>query len=134
MTEEGGAILGEKIVVRRLAKITGSYVDPYLHKTSKDLPAQVGVLVAVDADTPEARTAAHDVAVHAAAFSPSYLTRDEVPEDTVANERRIAEETARREQARAGYAEDYRRPDQRVLQGARAGRPAVRQGPQSLRG
>ncbi|TLP97572.1 elongation factor Ts [Nesterenkonia salmonea] len=97
VTEEGAAILGEKIVVRRLAKVTGSYVDPYLHKTSKDLPAQVGVLVAVDADTPEARTAAHDVAVHAAAFSPSYLTRDEVPEDTVANERRIAEETARAE-------------------------------------
>lgn len=97
VTEEGGAILGEKIVVRRLAKVTGTYVDPYLHKTSKDLPAQVGVLVAVDADTPEAKTAAHDVAVHAAAFSPSYLTRDEVPADTVADERRIAEETARAE-------------------------------------
>jgi elongation factor Ts len=97
VTEEGGAILGEKIVVRRLAKVTGSYVDPYLHKTSKDLPAQVGVLVAVDADTPEAQTAAHDVAVHAAAFSPSYLTRDEVPAETVADERRIAEETARAE-------------------------------------
>jgi elongation factor Ts len=97
VTEEGGAILGEKIVVRRMAKVTGSYVDPYLHKTSKDLPAQVGVLVAVDADTPEAQTAAHDVAVHAAAFSPSYLTRDEVPAETVADERRIAEETARAE-------------------------------------
>ncbi|TLP75803.1 translation elongation factor Ts [Nesterenkonia sphaerica] len=97
VTEEGGAILGEKIVVRRLAKVTGSYVDAYLHKTSKDLPAQVGVLVAVDSDTPEAQTAAHDVAVHAAAFSPSYLTRDEVPAETVANERRIAEETARAE-------------------------------------
>lgn len=97
VTEEGGAILGEKIVVRRLAKVTGAYVDAYLHKTSKDLPAQVGVLLAVDADGEEAKTAAHDVAVHAAAFSPSYLTREDVPAETVENERRIAEETARAE-------------------------------------
>ena len=97
VTEEGGAVLGEKIVVRRLEKISGAYVDAYLHKTSKDLPAQVGVLVAVDADGESAKTAAHDVAVHAAAMSPTFLTRDEVPEETVANERRIAEETARAE-------------------------------------
>ena len=97
VTEEGGAILGEKIVVRRLAKVTGAYVDAYLHKTSKDLPAQVGVLVAVDAGSDQAKTAAHDVAVHAAAFSPAYLTREEVPAETVENERRIAEETARAE-------------------------------------
>lgn len=97
VTEEGGAILGEKIVVRRLAKVSGAYVDAYLHKTSKDLPAQVGVLLAVDADGEEAKTAAHDVAVHAAAFSPSYLTREDVPAETVENERRIAEETARAE-------------------------------------
>ncbi|GFZ81592.1 translation elongation factor Ts [Nesterenkonia alkaliphila] len=97
VTEEGGAILGEKIVVRRLAKVTGAYVDAYLHKTSKDLPAQVGVLVAVDADTEDAQTAAHDVAVHAAAIVPTYLTRDEVPAETVENERRIAEETAKAE-------------------------------------
>lgn len=97
VTEEGGAVLGEKVVVRRLEKISGAYVDAYLHKTSKDLPAQVGVLVAVDADGDAAKTAAHDVAVHAAAMSPTYLTRDEVPEKTVADERRIAEETARAE-------------------------------------
>lgn len=97
VTEEGGAVLGEKIVVRRLAKVSGAAVDAYLHKTSKDLPAQVGVLVAVDADSEDAKTAAHDVAVHAAAFAPSYLTRDEVPSDIVENERRIAEETARAE-------------------------------------
>lgn len=96
VTEEA-AILGEKVVVRRLAKVTGSYVDSYLHKTSKDLPAQVGVLVAVDADSDDAKSAAHDVAVHAAAFSPAFLTRDEVPAETVENERRIAEETAKAE-------------------------------------
>lgn len=97
VTEEGGAVLGEKVVVNRLAKVTGSYVDAYLHKTSKDLPAQVGVLIAVDSESDEAKTAAHDVAVHSAAIAPSYLTRDEVPEEQVENERRIAEETARAE-------------------------------------
>ncbi|GAA1172163.1 MULTISPECIES: translation elongation factor Ts [Nesterenkonia] len=97
VTEEGAAVLGEKIVVRRLAKVEGAFVDAYLHKTSKDLPAQVGVLFAVDADSDAAKTAAHDVAVHAAAIVPQFLTRDEVPSETVENERRIAEETARAE-------------------------------------
>src|SRR5690625_7693789 len=35
--------------------------------------------------------------MHIAAFSPTYLRREDVPEDVVANERRIAEETARNE-------------------------------------
>ena len=95
--KEEGALLGEKVEVRRIARLEGAYVDPYLHKTSADLPAQVGVLVAVDSDSEAAQTAAHDVAVHVAAMSPTYLSREEVPEDIVANERRIAEETARAE-------------------------------------
>ncbi len=95
--KEEGALLGEKVEVRRLARVEGAFVDAYLHKTSADLPAQVGVLLAVDADSEAAQTAAHDVAVHIAAMNPTYLSRDEVPEETVANERRIAEETARAE-------------------------------------
>ena len=94
---EEGAILGEKVVVRRVARIEGKTVDAYLHKTSKDLPAQVGVLFAVDGEGDAAFTAAHDVAVHIAAYAPTYLTRDEVPAETVENERRIADETARAE-------------------------------------
>ncbi|WP_341393823.1 translation elongation factor Ts [Arthrobacter sp. G119Y2] len=94
---EEGAILGEKVVVRRVARIEGKAVDAYLHKTSKDLPAQVGVLFAVDGDSDEAKTAAHDIAVHTAAYAPTYLTREEVPAETVENERRIADETARAE-------------------------------------
>ncbi|HAY44385.1 MAG TPA: elongation factor Ts [Micrococcaceae bacterium] len=94
---EEGAILGEKIVVRRVARIEGAKVAAYLHKTSKDLPAQVGVLMAVDADSEAAATVAHDVAVHTAAMSPIYLSREEVPADKVADERRIADETARAE-------------------------------------
>ena len=47
---EEGAVLGEKVVVRRISRIEGATVDAYLHKTSKDLPAQVGVLFAVDGE------------------------------------------------------------------------------------
>ncbi|WP_343902511.1 translation elongation factor Ts [Arthrobacter rhombi] len=94
---EEGAILGEKVVVRRLARLEGATVDAYLHKTSKDLPAQVGVLMVVDGSGEAAQTVAHDVAVHTAALAPTYLSREDVPAETVANERRIADETARAE-------------------------------------
>ena len=94
---EEGAILGEKVVVRRIARIEGGTVDAYLHKTSKDLPAQVGVLFAVEGEGEAAATAAHDVAVHVAAMAPNYLTREDVPAELVESERRIAEETAKAE-------------------------------------
>lgn len=89
-----GALLGEKVAIRRLARIEGATVDAYLHKTSKDLPAQVGVLFAVDGDNQEV---AHDVAVHIAAMSPTFVSREEVSAETVENERRIASETAKAE-------------------------------------
>ncbi|MDJ1132569.1 translation elongation factor Ts [Streptomyces iconiensis] len=92
--DEANASLGEKIVLDRFAQFSGAYVGSYLHRTSPDLPPQVGVLVELDkADADIAK----DVAQHIAAFAPQFLTRDEIPEETVANERRIAEETAKEE-------------------------------------
>ena len=91
---EGNAATGEKIEVRRVARVTGDRVVSYLHKTNRDLPAQIGVLVATTGGDEEI---AHDVAMHIAAFSPTVLGREDVPEDVVANERRIAEATAREE-------------------------------------
>lgn len=88
------AVLGEKVVLRRVARVAGEKVTLYLHKVSKDLPPQVGVLVATDAKGAEV---GKDIATHIAAFSPTYLTREDVPAETVADERRIAEETARNE-------------------------------------
>ena len=93
ITDEA-AIMGEKVELRRIAVVSDDNVDAYLHRTSKDLPPQVGVLVAfkgADAET------AHDVAVHIAAFSPTYLSSADVPADVVETERRIAGETARNE-------------------------------------
>ena len=92
--DEGNATLGEKIELRRIAVLVGSPVALYLHRTSPDLPPQVGVLVQMSVAAPEA---GKDVAQHIAAFSPQYVNRDSVPAEAIANERRIAEETARNE-------------------------------------
>lgn len=92
--DEANATLGEKIVLDRFAQFSGAYVGSYLHRTSPDLPPQVGVLVELDSADADI---AKDVAQHIAAFSPAYLSREDVPAETVANERRIAEETAREE-------------------------------------
>jgi elongation factor Ts len=88
------ATLGEKIVLRRVERVAGEKVTSYLHRTAKDLPPSIGVLVATDA---AGAAVAKDIAQHVAALSPTYLSRDDVPAETVANERRIAEETSRNE-------------------------------------
>ncbi|UED86892.1 translation elongation factor Ts [Streptomyces profundus] len=94
LVDEANATLGEKIVLDRFARLTGGYVASYLHRTSPDLPPQVGVLVQLDGENAEV---AKDLAQHIAAFAPRFLSRDEVPADVVENERRIAEATAREE-------------------------------------
>src|SRR5690554_897443 len=94
VVDDLAATLGEKLVVRRVARISGEAVELYLHKVSKDLPPQVGVIVATDA---AGAGVARDVATHVAAFSPSFLSREDVPAETVESERKIAEETSRNE-------------------------------------
>ena len=56
-----------------------------------------GVLFAAEGSGDAAVAATHDVAVHIAAYSPTYLTREDVPAELVESERRIADETARAE-------------------------------------
>ena len=92
------AKIGEKLELRRAAYFDGT-VETYLHKRAADLPPAVGVLVEYGPGSdPETSTAAaHAVALQIAALKAKYLTRDEVSEDVVANERRIAEETAKEE-------------------------------------
>ncbi|MDP8910232.1 MAG: translation elongation factor Ts [Chloroflexota bacterium] len=90
------AVIGEKLELTKLALLgdTGRHVVSYLHRRSSDLPPQLGVLVEFDGDDVET---ARGVAMHIVAMTPRYVSRDEVPEDVVANERRIAEATAREE-------------------------------------
>ena len=97
--DELSAKIGEKLVVNRFAVLDGDApVAVYLHRKAPDLPPAVGVLVEYDGKADEAGEAdARGVAMQVAAMRPKYLTRDEVPEDVVATERRIAEQTAREE-------------------------------------
>jgi elongation factor Ts len=88
------AILGEKIVLRRVAVIAGEKFAVYLHKTNKDLPPQVGVVVGYSGDDAET---ARSIAQHISFADPLYLSRDEVPAEQVESERRIVEEISRGE-------------------------------------
>jgi elongation factor Ts len=91
------AKIGEKLELRRVAFFDGT-VETYLHKRAADLPPGVGVLVEyTGSETGEGADAAHAVALQIAALKARYLSRDDVPDDVVASERRIAEETSRAE-------------------------------------
>ena len=92
--EELSAVIGEKIELRRFAKVEGAYVASYMHKSDPDLPPTLGVLVELDKPNAEV---AKDLAQQIAALAPKYISRDDVPADVVENERRIAEATARGE-------------------------------------
>jgi len=94
LLDSANATIGEKIEVKRVARVEAPAVAAYLHKTSPDLPAQIGVLVGVSGGD---ASVARDIAMHVAAFSPTVLSRDEVDAETVENERRVAEATAREE-------------------------------------
>jgi elongation factor Ts len=88
------AILGEKIELRRVAVVSGEHFAIYLHKTSKDLPPQVGVVVGYSGDDAET---ARSIAQHVSFANPEYLAREDVPAESVENERRIVEEISRNE-------------------------------------
>jgi elongation factor Ts len=91
--QELAAKIGEKLELRRVAAFDGN-VTMYLHRRATDLPPAVGVLVEYTGDSEEA---AKGAAMQIAAMKPRYVKRDDVPEDVLATERRIAEETAREE-------------------------------------
>jgi elongation factor Ts len=87
------AVIGEKLELRRLVVFDGQ-VASYMHRRSSDLPPQVGVLVEfTGTDLETARSAAMQIA----AMRPQYVSREDVPDETVANERRIADAIAREE-------------------------------------
>ncbi|MFU8947041.1 translation elongation factor Ts [Mycetocola zhadangensis] len=94
LINDQAAILGEKVELRRVALVSGEQFAVYLHKTSKDLPPQIGVVVSyTGADAETARA----VAQHIAMFDPQYLTREEVPAETVEKEREIVTEISKNE-------------------------------------
>jgi elongation factor Ts len=94
LIEEQAATIGEKIELRQIARIAGDKFAVYLHRTSKDLPPQIGVVVAYTGDDAET---ARGIAQHISFAAPIYLTRDEVPASEVETERRIVETISREE-------------------------------------
>lgn len=94
MIEEQAATLGEKMELTKVARIEGAAQAVYLHRTSKDLPPQVGVVVGYSGDDTETARA---VAQHIAMFDPTYVTREQVPAEQVEKERELVTEIARGE-------------------------------------
>jgi elongation factor Ts len=95
LIEEASSAIKEKIELGRYARLDGGYVTTYLHRSDRDLPPTLGVLVQLDSAN---EAVAKDLAQQIAA-SPAtqYVTRDEVPAEVVEKERRIAEDITRQE-------------------------------------
>ena len=92
--EDEAAIIGEKVELRRISHVEAENISIYLHRTNKDLPPQVGVVLGYsggDDDT------ARSIAQHISFADPQYLSRDEVPADAVEKERALVEELSRQE-------------------------------------
>ena len=93
ITDEA-AIIGERIELRRVVRIEAPATAVYLHRTSKDLPPQIGVVVGYEGSDEKA---ALSIAQHISFADPLYLSRDEVPEADVAKERDIVTEISKSE-------------------------------------
>ncbi|MFT4230851.1 MAG: translation elongation factor Ts [Microbacterium sp.] len=94
LISDEAAIIGEKVVLRRVRTLKGDNFDIYLHKTSKDLPPQIGVVVAYTGDDAET---ARSIAQHISFANPTYLSRDDVPAADVEKERELVTEISRNE-------------------------------------
>jgi elongation factor Ts len=77
-------------------------IEAYLHRTG-DYPPQTGSMIELDCESDfvakgeEFRSLARELAMHVAAAAPRWITREEVPEDVIAQEREVALEQARNE-------------------------------------
>ncbi|MBG9885190.1 elongation factor Ts, partial [Bacillus toyonensis] len=94
LISDEAAIIGEKVELRRVRTVSGDKTEVYLHRTSKDLPPQIGVVVAYSGDDAET---ARSIAQHISFANPSYLTREDVPAADVEKEREIVTEISRNE-------------------------------------
>ncbi|MBF0671115.1 MAG: elongation factor Ts [Salinibacterium sp.] len=92
--DEEAAVIGEKFELRRVAVVEADKFEIYLHKTSKDLPPQIAVVVGYTGDDADA---ARGIAQHISFANPSVLSREDVSEADIENERRIVEEISRGE-------------------------------------
>ncbi len=79
MLVEKTATIGEKLSVRRFAKVSGDCVATYLHAGGK-----IGVLVAASGDNSDAeKEALMNVAMQVAAMNPQYIGRADISQDEI---------------------------------------------------
>ena len=87
---EKTATIGEKLSVRRFAKVTGDSVASYIHAGGK-----IGVLVAATgASDVAAKEALSNIAMQIAAMNPQYVSRADISEEEMAKMREITVESA----------------------------------------
>src|SRR5580765_1836489 len=102
--EKAFTILREKGITKaakRAGRATGQgVVEAYLHNTGDGFPAQVGVLIEVNCETDfvakgaDFRKLAKELALQVAGYQPRWVSREEVPDDVLMNERNLYEAEA----------------------------------------
>lgn len=94
MIQNLAAAVSENVILKQVHKVSGEALTLYLHKTAKDLPPAIAVLVATDKN---GVSAGKDVAHHIAAYNPQYFSKEEVPSDIIEKEKEIATQIAKEE-------------------------------------
>ena len=92
-------VIGENMNIRRFERLEGALV-PYVHGGGK-----IGVMVQFDTDLTNYEACGKDVAMQVAAAFPQFLSKDEVPAETVAKEKEILTAQAINEGKPAAIAE-----------------------------
>lgn len=90
------ATIGEKITLRRFVRVTKNdteFFGSYVHKTDAKITVggRTSALVVLSGGTQEV---AKDMAMQVASMSPTYISRDHMPQDVVSKERDIQREIA----------------------------------------
>lgn len=87
---EKTATIGEKLSVRRFAKITGDVVTSYIHGGGR-----IGVIIAANGATDDAaKEAITNIAMQVAAMNPQYISRNDISDEELAKLREITVDSA----------------------------------------
>lgn len=87
---EKTATIGEKLSVRRFAKVTGDVVTSYIHGGGR-----IGVIIAANGATDDAaKEAITNIAMQVAAMNPQYISRNEISDEELAKLREITVDSA----------------------------------------
>lgn len=87
---EKTATIGDKLSVRRFAKVTGDVVTSYIHGGGR-----IGVIIAANGATDDAaKEAITNIAMQVAAMNPQYISRNDISDEELAKLREITVDSA----------------------------------------